>query len=186
METRDATPLWTRSAVSSAPTPILYVNMVCEEGRISASKNEQIRRAPCVQPYCSLSLRLLLALLAGETASRSVSSNFSEHPEGLSAFKVILDATGVTASPLALRNLTLIENGTAERTGSINLPASILFLAGAGFRLRPCLCKSAQIKLFFPTREETFTLLLARILLVLRRHSRSLEFSLSHSLLARL
>jgi len=81
--------------------------------------------------------------------------------QGVSAFKVILNTTGVTASSVTLRNLTLIEKGTAESTGTITLPATILFLGGAGFKLPACPCKSAQIKLFFDTQQKTITLQLA-------------------------
>jgi hypothetical protein len=86
---------------------------------------------------------------------------FGTNPQGVSAFKVILNSTGVTASPLTLRNLTLIENGIAEKTGTVTLPTAILFLTGAGFRLPPCPCKSAEIELSFPTQKNTFTFQLA-------------------------
>jgi hypothetical protein len=81
--------------------------------------------------------------------------------QGVSAFKITVNDAGITASALTLANLMLMENGTAENAGVVTSPASILFLAGPGLRLAACPCKSAEIRLSFPTKQATFTLQLA-------------------------
>jgi hypothetical protein len=111
---------------------------------------------------------LLFAFLTAAVSSAGANSIaigqiqfLGTNSQGVSAFKVILDTTGVTASALTLRNLKLIENGSAESTGNLTSPVTLLFLAGAGFRLPPCPCKSAEIELSFPTQKKTFALQLA-------------------------
>ena len=83
------------------------------------------------------------------------------NPQGISAFEVALDTTGITALPLTLQNLTLIENNSAQSTGSITSPVTILFLGGSVFPLSACPCKLLQVDLFFPTYDKVFTLQLA-------------------------
>jgi hypothetical protein len=81
--------------------------------------------------------------------------------QGVSAFKVTLNTTGITSSPLILENLTLTENGRAESTGMITSPIAVLFLGGAGFTLPPCPCTSLKMLLSFPTTSKFFTFPLA-------------------------
>jgi hypothetical protein len=81
--------------------------------------------------------------------------------QGVSAFKVTLNTTGITSSPLILENLTLTENGRAASTGMITSPIAVLFLGGAGFTLPPCPCTSLKMLLSFPTTSKFFTFPLA-------------------------
>ena len=83
------------------------------------------------------------------------------NPQGISAFKVTLDTTGITAFPLILQNLMLIENSRAQSTGNITSPVTILFLGGSDFPMPACPCKSLQVDLFTPTDDKVFTLQLA-------------------------
>jgi len=80
------------------------------------------------------------------------------NPQAISAFKVTLDTTGITAFPLILQNLMLIENSRAQSTGNIASPVTILFLGGSNFPMPACPCKSLQVDLFTPTDDNVFTL----------------------------
>jgi PEP-CTERM motif-containing protein len=113
------------------------------------------------------SLLVVFLAMAASTAALANSITIGQlqflgtNPQGVSAFKVILDTSGVTASPLTLQNLTLIENRSAQDTGTITSPITILFLGGPGFRLPACPCESLQIDLFFPTADKVITFQLA-------------------------
>lgn len=72
-----------------------------------------------------------------------------------------LNMTGITAFPLILQNLMLIENSCAQSTGNITSPVTILFLGGSGFPMPACPCKSLQVDLFLHTDDQVFTLQLA-------------------------
>lgn len=113
----------------------------------------------------TLALVVFLAAAVTGAAANSITIGqiqfLGTNSQGVSAFKVILNTTGITASALTLRNLEFIENGTAESAGSLTSPVTLLFLAGADFRLPPCPCKSAEIELYFPTQDKTFILQLA-------------------------
>jgi hypothetical protein len=67
--------------------------------------------------------------------------------QGVSAFKVSLDTTGITASPLNLRDLILSEQGKAEDTGAVMTPITLLFSGGPGLGLPACPCRSVGLEL---------------------------------------
>ena len=50
--------------------------------------------------------------------------------QGVSAFKVVLNTTGITESPITFDNMTLAEQGSKQSTGSITTPVEVLFLGG--------------------------------------------------------
>jgi len=47
--------------------------------------------------------------------------------QGVSAFKVVLNTTGITESPITFDNMTLAEQGSKQSTGSITTPVEVLF-----------------------------------------------------------
>ena len=50
--------------------------------------------------------------------------------QGVSAFKVVLNTTGITESPITFDNMTSAEQGNKQSTGSITTPVEVPFLGG--------------------------------------------------------
>jgi len=105
----------------------------------------------------------LLLLFGGFARADSITIGqvqFLGTEQGVSAFKVTLDTTGVTAGPLTFTDLFLSVQGSSEETGSITTPATFLFLGGSGFGLPACPCDSITLKLVLSSsnRPITFTL----------------------------
>ncbi|HET7205931.1 MAG TPA: hypothetical protein VFI95_05050 [Terriglobales bacterium] len=67
--------------------------------------------------------------------------------QGMSAFKVTLNTTGVTAAPLVLANVFLMEKGITQQTGLLTTPVAILFAGGPGLGLPGCPCPSISLQL---------------------------------------
>lgn len=95
---------------------------------------------------------LFVALLA-PVAARANSITIGQlqylgtNSQGMSAFKVTLNTTGVTAAPLVLSNVFLTEKGVTQQTGSLTTPVAILFAGGPGLGLPGCPCPSINLQL---------------------------------------
>jgi hypothetical protein len=91
---------------------------------------------------------VLVLMVGGATSAASANSitigqleYLGTNARAVSAFKVILDATGVTSTQLNLLNLTLSLNGVSQSTGPITTPSTQLFVGGPGSPLaRLSLC----------------------------------------------
>jgi hypothetical protein len=106
----------------------------------------------------------LLLLLAGFARADSITIGeiqFLGTENGVSAFKVSLDTTGITAGPLTISDLFLSVQGSSEDTGSIMTPVTFLFLGGAGFGLPACPCDSVLLKLVLSSSNQPITFTLA-------------------------
>jgi hypothetical protein len=106
----------------------------------------------------------LLLLLAGFARADSITIGqiqFLGTENGVSAFKVSLDSTGVSAGPLTFADLLLSVQGSSEDTGPIITPVTFLFLGGSGFGLPACPCDSVTLKLVLSSSNQPVTLTLA-------------------------
>ena len=106
----------------------------------------------------------LLMLLAGFARADSITIGqiqFLGTENGVSAFKVSLDSTGVTAGPLTFADLFLSVQGSSEDTGSITTPITFLFLGGSGFGLPACPCDSITLKLVLSSANQPISFTLA-------------------------
>jgi hypothetical protein len=81
--------------------------------------------------------------------------------QGVSRFKVTLDTTGITASPLHVSDLILSEQGKEEGMAAITTPITLLFVGGPGLGLPACPCKSVGLELILPPGKQPVTLTLA-------------------------
>ena len=81
--------------------------------------------------------------------------------QGVSAFKVVLNTTGITESPITFDNMTLAEQGSKQSTGSITTPVEVLFLGGSNLRMPACPCRTVRVELLLKGTELTFTFRLA-------------------------
>jgi hypothetical protein len=79
----------------------------------------------------------------------------------VSAFKVIVDPTGVTGTQLNLTNLTLSVKGISQSTGAITTPTTLLFVGGPGQVLPSCPCQMATLNIFLSNNNQPVTLRLA-------------------------
>jgi hypothetical protein len=103
-------------------------------------------------------MRWLLALLlmvGGATSAASANSitigqlqYLGTNAQMISAFKVILDPTGVTSTQLNLFNLTLSVNGSSQSTGPITTPTTLLFVGAPDHPLPACPCAMVGLQLF--------------------------------------
>jgi len=103
----------------------------------------------------------VLFLLAGLAHADSITIGeiqFLGTEQGVSAFKVTLDTTGVTAGPLTFTDIFVSVQGSSQDTGSITTPVTFLFLGGSGFGLPACPCDSATVKIILSNQPITFTL----------------------------
>jgi len=83
------------------------------------------------------------------------------NPEGISAFKVIVDPTGVTSTQLSLANLTVSLKGISQSTGAITTPITLLFVGGRDHPLPACPCAMVGMQLFLSANNKPVTLRLA-------------------------
>jgi PEP-CTERM motif-containing protein len=81
--------------------------------------------------------------------------------QGVSGFKVTLDTTGITTSPLSISDLILSEQGKEEDMGAITTPITLLFVGGPGLGLPACPCKSVGLELILLPGKQPVTLTLA-------------------------
>ena len=79
----------------------------------------------------------------------------------MSAFKVVLNTTGITESPITFDNMTLAEQGSKQSTGSITTPVEVLFLGGSNLLMPACPCRTVRVDLLLNGTESTFTFRLA-------------------------
>jgi hypothetical protein len=97
----------------------------------------------------------LLIMVAGTTGAAWANSitigrlqYLGTNPQGVSAFKAILDPTGVTSTQLSIFNLTLSVNGSSQSTGPITTPTTLLFVGGPDHPLPACPCAMVGLQLF--------------------------------------
>jgi hypothetical protein len=98
---------------------------------------------------------LSLLLLTGSAWATSITIGELEYlsttQQGVSGYKVIFNATGITAQPLTFANATLSVGGRHESTGPISTATlPILFEGGSGLGLPACPCTSLRLRLLFP------------------------------------
>lgn len=97
----------------------------------------------------------LLLMVGGATTVASANSitigqlqYLGTNAQAVSAFKVILDPTGVASMPLNLLNLTLSVNGGSQSTGPITTPTTLLFVGATDHALPACPCAMVGLQLF--------------------------------------
>jgi hypothetical protein len=97
----------------------------------------------------------LLLMVGGATTVASANSitigqlqYLGTNAQAASAFKVILDPTGVIGMQLNLLNLTLSVNGSSQGTGPITTPTTLLFVGGTDHVLPACPCAMVGLQLF--------------------------------------
>jgi hypothetical protein len=81
--------------------------------------------------------------------------------QGVSAFKITLNTTGITESAITFDSVRLAEQGSEQGTGSITTPLEVLFLGGNGLRMPACPCRTIRAELLLKGGEPTFTFRLA-------------------------
>ena len=110
----------------------------------------------------------LLVLLCGATSAAWANSvtigqlqYLGTNAQRISAFKVILDPTGVTSAQLNLSNLPLAVKGSLQSAGAIMTPTTLLFLGGPGLALPSCPCQVATLNIFLSNNNKPIRLSLA-------------------------
>lgn len=112
-------------------------------------------------------LTLLVLLCAATSAAWANSVTIGQlqylgtNAQSISAFKVILDPTGVTSAQLNLTNLTLAVKGSLQSAGPIMTPTTLLFLGGPGLALPSCPCQLVTLNIFLSNNNKPVRLSLA-------------------------
>jgi hypothetical protein len=110
----------------------------------------------------------LLVLLCGVTSAGWANSvaigqlqYLGTNAQSISAFRVILDPTGVTSTQLNFANVTLALKGSSQSAGAITTPTTLLFLGGPGQALPSCPCQMVGLELLLSDNHKPITLRLA-------------------------
>lgn len=112
-----------------------------------------------------LALLVLIGASTGVAWANSITIGqlqyLGTNTQAISAFKVILDPTGVTSTQLTLLNLTLSVNGASQSTGPITTPTTLLFVGGPDHLLPSCPCAMVGLQLFLSVDNKPVTFRLA-------------------------
>jgi hypothetical protein len=110
----------------------------------------------------------LLLIVGGASSVASANSitigqlqYLGTNAQAVSAFKVILDPTGVTSMQLNLLNLTLSVNGASQSTGPITTPTTLLFVGATDHVLPACPCAMVGLQLFLSADKKPVSFRLA-------------------------
>lgn len=112
-----------------------------------------------------LALLLMVAGTTGTAWANSITIGqlqyLGTNLQGVSAFKVILDPTGMTSMQLGLSNLTLSVNEASQSAGALTTPTTLLFVGGPDRALPSCPCAMVGLQLFLSAGSNPITLQLA-------------------------